>query len=311
VSVAIPEKSASPTSSFRVGSIPTPVWLDRTLATSDFREITIDKLCIQIYDSENVSLLKVKFPGLSDLAGDALTDAVCQCYRNVGELVRARNARPIRFWNFIPGILRRHSNGMSSYEYFNSGRFDALRSWMGEIAAERLAVATAVGAPGDDYLLHVLIDSHPARPIENPRQISPHCYSKRYGPVPPVFARACILTPSQRNLLGCSALVSGTASIVGEDTEHRGDLAGQIDETCRNLASLSNALAGKEAVTLQDALDRYDALRVYVPHVHNHAEVRDRFQEIFRVASALEFVQVDLCRPDLLLEVEGTLSFPE
>ncbi len=85
---------------------------------------------------------------------------------------------------------------------------------------------------------------------------------------------------------------------------------GQIDETCLNLASLSNVLADKQAATKQDALDRYDALRVYVPRSDDRVEILSRFQEIFRLVPTLEFVEVDLCRPDLLLEVEGTLSFP-
>ncbi len=285
-------------------------WLDRTFAASSSREVKVGNLCIEIVSRGDASLLRVTIPGAGLLRDDAFRDAVYGCYRDVGELVREMQSYPIRFWNYVPDILRTRSCGLSSYELFNAGRFDGLRRWVGEIVSKRLAATSAVGAPDNGYTLHLLTDSQPASPINNPRQSAPHCYSERYGPVPPVFARACLLTPSQRNLFGCSALVSGTASIVGEDTQHRGDLMGQIDETCLNLASLSNVLADKQAATKQDALDRYDALRVYVPRSDDRVEILSRFQEIFRLVPTLEFVEVDLCRPDLLLEVEGTLSFP-
>lgn len=298
-----------PSDGFR--SLPPPTWLDRPFAGSPIREVSLEDLRIQIKSLERVSFLEVTVPGSRLLGDGALREVVRECYKGVGELVREMNACPIRFWNFIPGILRSDPNGKTNYECFNGGRFDAVGYWSGEAASENLAVATAVGATGDDYALQVLVDSQPARPVENPRQIPPRCYSRRYGTLPPVFARACLLTERQCRLFGCSALVSGTASIVGEDTRHRGDIAKQIDETCRNLAALSDVLAGNEAVTIQGALDRYETLRVYLPCGGDRAEVEARFHEMFKLALDLEFVEVDLCRPDLLLEAEGTLSFSE
>jgi enamine deaminase RidA (YjgF/YER057c/UK114 family) len=284
-----------------------PGWLDHTFVARPTREIKIGKLCVEIVNRGSVSLLRVTIPDAGYLRDHALMDAVYACYRGVGELVREMHSHPIRFWNFIPRILRIHACGMSGYELFNAGRFEALRAWLGDCTSARLAASSAVGAPDNDYTLHVLTDTQPASPVDNPRQITPHCYSKRYGPVPPTFARACLLIKSQRNMFQCSALVSGTASIVGEDTQHRGDLSRQIDETCLNLASVSDSLADKRSETVRDALDRYVDLRVYVPRPDDHVEILSRFKTTFRFIPTLEVVTVDLCRSDLLLEVEGTL----
>ena len=301
---------SSATSGVGRNAVAPPRWLERPFASCSTREVKIGKINIKIASNGSASLLRVTIPAAGSLQDDAFREAVYECYRGVGEVVRQMQSHPIRFWNYIPEISRIHSCGLSSYELFNAGRFDALGPWIGEITSKRLAVASGVGTPGDDFTLHLLTDSQPANPVENPRQLSPHCYSNRYGPVPPVFARACLLTPNQRNLFECSALVSGTASIVGEETRHLGDLARQIDETFLNLASLSDVLANKQAATRQDALDRYHALRIYVPRPENRAEIASRLEKVFRLVANPEFVEMDLCRTDLLLEVEGTLSFP-
>jgi hypothetical protein len=148
-------------------------------------------------------------------------------------------------------------------------------------------------------------------PVGNPRQIDPDHYSERYGPVPPQFARACRLSRGQRRSLGCSALVSGTASIVGEDTRHVDDLARQLDEVYANLVMLSDELAGKRAASSTDALARYKALRVYIPRPTDDAAVSSWLKASFPQIADPERVRANLCRPDLLVEVEGVLSFPD
>jgi chorismate lyase/3-hydroxybenzoate synthase len=286
-----------------------PVWLDPIAFESSSHEIHVGDLRIQIESREPLSLMRVCVPDAGLLEGDDYHDAVRACYLGVCHVMQQENSHAIRFWNYVPGISRTHSNGLSGYEIFNGGRFEAFKQLYGELASEKLSVSTAVGAADEDFTLHVLSSSQPAQPVANPRQIAPHRYSERYGPLPPVFARACGLSPAQRNLLKRSALVSGTASIVGEETRHTGDLARQLDEIRLNLASLSDALADKQAPTEQEALACYSDLRVYIPDEKDDAGVCSWLRDIFPQVSRPELVRTDLCRRDLQVEIEGTLTF--
>lgn len=286
-----------------------PRWLHAPFSSSTRSEIKIDDLCIDVESHEPLSLIRVAIPGAGSLEGDAFRDAVTACYSSVAQVIREGFSHPIRFWNYVPGISRVHRCGLTGYELFNSGRFRALDLRRGVVVPEHLAVASAVGAPDEDFTLHVLASSEPASPIGNPRQIDPHQYSKRYGPLPPVFARACRLSREQSKLLQCSALVSGTASIVGEESHHHGDLTRQLEEVHLNLSTLSDALTETRASSPKEALARYRALRVYIPHAKDDVQVSAWLCETFPQIRSPELVRADLCRKELLVEIEGTLSF--
>jgi enamine deaminase RidA (YjgF/YER057c/UK114 family) len=75
--------------------------------------------------------------------------------------------------------------------------------------------------------------------MPNPRHydVSSGVHAIKYGPMPPSFSRATIAVLGDRRLL----LIGGTASIVGEDSTHIGDVSAQLDETLHNLAALVSA----------------------------------------------------------------------
>ena len=52
-------------------------------------------------------------------------------------------------------------------------------------------------------------------------------------------------------------------------------------------------------------LARYRDLRVYCPNPQHFGLVVPRVEKTFNRAERLEFVQADLCRPGLLVEIEG------
>ena len=70
--------------------------------------------------------------------------------------------------------------------------------------------------------------------MANPRQIAPYRYSKRFGPLPPCFARATVL-PAEAGTAR-KILVGGTASIRGEESIYLDDIRLQTSETFHNLA---------------------------------------------------------------------------
>jgi chorismate lyase/3-hydroxybenzoate synthase len=130
--------------------------------------------------------------------------------------------------------------------------------------------------------------------VENPRQVSAYRYPRVHGPVSPSFARA--------TLAGDGALlISGTASIVGHSSVHDNDIVAQLDETVRNLSALQS-LALPQAPTMRTLL------KAYVRHAADAETVARRLRTILPpelVAQEVIYLAADICRRELLLEIEG------
>lgn len=204
-----------------------------------------------------------------------------------------------RIWNFFPRI-NEEEQGLERYRAFCRGRHDALDEWA--LDETRLPAATAIGSHGEGLLIHFLAARRPGIQIENPRQVSAYCYPEQYGPRSPTFSRATLMPwpDGSRQLF-----VSGTASIVGHETRHAGDLEAQLDETLTNIRSLLAVARNEHGLPLGD-LGELDALRIYL----RHPEDAPRLQALLasRLPEALPRVllQGDICRADLLLEIEAT-----
>ena len=236
---------------------------------------------------EGFSLASVRVPAARSLGRAELHEATMHAYRRIEAGLRARGTiHPVRLWNHIPGIHDPMGDGLDRYRVFNAGRYEALSEWFGgrETFDTRVASASGVGHPGRDLVIHCLASDRPGRAVDNPRQVAPYRYSRKYGPLPPCFARA--------TMIESLVLVGGTASIVGEASVHLGDLARQTEETLTNLAVFA-------------PLDRYREVRVYSPHPARLDELRGLLKDAFPGAGGIEWVRADLCRAELLVEIEG------
>jgi chorismate lyase/3-hydroxybenzoate synthase len=218
----------------------------------------------------------------------ALRAGVAAAYARLGARLDAARQAPIRLWNYLPEPGHPMGPGLDRYMVFNAGRYDGYRQWSdGSAAGASLATASGVGIVGQDLTIHCLASPDGGVAIENPRQIPAWRYSARYGPVPPCFSRATVAEISGRRRL----LIGGTASIVGEDSRHEEKTADQLEEVLTNLAALT-------------PLDRLVELRCYIVRpddvVPIAAALRARCP-----AARLELTVARLCRPELLVEVEG------
>jgi chorismate lyase / 3-hydroxybenzoate synthase len=229
--------------------------------------------------------------------------ATAGAYRQIEAELRMRQApHPVRLWNHIPGIHEPMGDGQDRYMIFNAGRYEALSAWFGrETFDTRVATASGVGHEGQDLVIHCLATNRPGQAVDNPRQTKPYRYSRKYGPLPPCFARATVLHPKDGAPL---LLVGGTASIVGEDSVHVGELARQVDETLTNLAVLVRE-AGLPEEDRAAALARYSEVRVYYPDPQRLGALQDLLREAFPHAGRIEWVHADLCRAELWVEIEG------
>ena len=299
-----------------------PAWVEDVFyADSKRSRVALEReSVVHITESPDFALLRMTLLDAMRLDDRAFRFAVQRTYLSLAEALSKIGMSPLRFWNYLPEILRRNAAGDTRYESFNAARFSAFEAWFGRSDLRNwLATASAVGHRGNDMVIHVFAGRTPGRPEENPRQTSSYRYSHRYGSVSPCFARAIVLDRPLPRADGCrSAIVAGTASIVGEDTQHAGNLPEQLNETYTNLACISSAIAGEHRETAEGAslaaksvaraLSRYSEIRAYVVREGDIPDVVEGFQATFPNLNRLEVVSANLCRPDLLVEAEGIVD---
>lgn len=221
--------------------------------------------------------------------------AAHQLYNRIFECV-AHQGYPhlLRIWNFLPGINQGDGDA-ERYKRFCEGRAAAFDE--SELARDQFPAATAIGTrAGNRLLVYFLAGSTPGRRVENPRQTDAPSYPRRYGPRSPRFARATAWPERGPATL----LVSGTASIVGHESRHHGDMEQQLAETWRNLESLREH-AGAAAPT---------ALRVYLRHAEHYDTVRAWLRRTLPDHTAVVCLHADICRAELMLEIEGVYPLP-
>ncbi|GAC1629733.1 MAG: pteridine-dependent deoxygenase [Nevskia sp.] len=216
------------------------------------------------------------------------------------ELLRSAEARGyphlLRIWNFV-GNINDGDGDDERYRQFCVGRHRAL-SARPQFEAS-LPAATAIGTAGGGLTVLALVGRHAGLQIENPRQLSAFRYPRVYGARSPSFARATLLPWAD----GAQLMVSGTASIIGHATAHAGDLQAQLVQTAANLETLISqpGLARRgflpELYTLY--LRHADDLPLLLPLLPRYLG-----------GAPLQVLHGDICRRELLLEVEAIYRLP-
>lgn len=232
-------------------------------------------------------------------------------YESIFDLVRESGYPHIfRIWNFIGRINQDNARGLEVYRDFCQGRAEAFEAARLETAF--MPAATGIGSRGAGIAFFFLAcrDSS-VRHIENPHQIPAYRYPRKYGPRSPSFARATYLRHRDTRGNDGTVFISGTASILGYETVHRGDIEQQCDVALRNIANLvgpSNRALAHDVGSrkLQDLRH----VKVYVRHAEHLPIVRERVARAFPPPAEVAFLNVDICRSDLLVEIEGVLPVP-
>ncbi|AYH44379.1 hypothetical protein CDA09_13435 [Azoarcus sp. DN11] len=221
-------------------------------------------------------------------------------YREVFGLLDESGYRALfRAWNYFPGI-NVEADGSERYRQFNAGRQEAFRAG-GRSTTGRVPAACALGTADGPFTLYFLALREAPVAIENPRQVCAYHYPLQYGPRSPTFARASLALSEAPPVL----FVSGTASIVGHRTLHPGDVVAQTEESFRNIAAV---LAEARRVAPDGAGFglRDLSYKVYVRHPADLGAVRASVREHVGSEVPVVFVQADVCRADLLVEIEAS-----
>jgi len=209
----------------------------------------------------------------------------------------------VRQWNYIESLLAIETAGCRGHQAYQA--FNDVRTLVYEPAEfpAGYPASTGIGqAAGGVAIEFLALDAPPnvaVVPFSNPRQVDAHRYSagllvgESIEDLPrkstPKFERAKRVARGGEQVI----FVSGTAAIVGERSVAPGDVAEQTRTTIENIA----ALIGDR---------RLSRLRAYVKRTEDVATVSSICEAAFGPIPAL-YVQADVCRDDLLVELEGAL----
>lgn len=203
----------------------------------------------------------------------------------------------LRMWNYLDGITTGAGDD-ERYRRFCVGRARAL----GAVDPRTLPAATAIGRVDGERRLQVywLAARTPGMPLENPRQVSAWRYPRQYGPQPPGFARAMLPPP-------CSAMplmLSGTAAIVGHESQHRDSVEAQLDEVLVNLDHLVDR-ARLQLPTLPDTFGTGTRLKVYVRDAAELVPVSAALATRLPPSVQRIVLHGAVCRRELRVEIDG------
>jgi len=202
-----------------------------------------------------------------------------------------------RQWNYLTEMLEVRGD-CQVYQAFNDVR--TLAYGTSEFP-NGYPAATGIGQKTGGIVLEFIALKAPeevrVEARSNPSQIDAHRYSEGVligepiedidGKSSPKFERAKVVARDAEEVV----FVSGTASIIGEESIAIGDVRAQTLTTLENIGSLIDG--GKPTY-----------LRAYVKNAEDISVVRDVCKGVYDGVPAL-FVQADVCRKELLVEIEG------
>jgi enamine deaminase RidA (YjgF/YER057c/UK114 family) len=225
----------------------------------------------------------------------------------------------VRQWNFVEDITGRTRGGRGmrqNYQIFNDIRAEAYSE---QGLGAGFPAATGIGSAAGGFVLELIAAGGAAAArsvaVSNPRQTDAHRYSSRVlvgAAAPggrrrrtPKFERARVVVEA-----GGAAVchVSGTAAIVGEEVAGRGDVAAQTRTTIDNIRRLvTPSNLRRSGLPAAAPAARFGAVRTYVKNEADVPAVSRIVRAAFPGAPAL-FVVADVCREDLLVEIEGLVD---
>jgi len=233
-------------------------------------------------------------------------ESVERAYSSALEVLhRLEYQKLFRTWNFIGGINQENADGLEIYRDFCVGRSIAFQRY--GLPAGKLCAATVVGALGRGIAFYSLsLRSGACIHLDNPRQVPPYRYPPRYGARSPSFARATYVLPAGPAEAAGRIYVSGTSSIVGHETVHRGDVENQCQTALENISCLIEAdNTMKYGLVRGYGLADLDRIKVYVRRAEHIESARNICSKVFAPRAEVAYLNVDMCRADLLVEIEG------
>jgi len=211
----------------------------------------------------------------------------------------------VRQWNYLEDILGVDGE-KQHYQEFNNVRSDFYGNTFNGTG---YPAGTGIGMNRGGVIIEfVAIKSNNAFtiPVDNPGQVAAHHYSKNVLvgndcvlKTTPKFERARFLRLFDKKQI----FISGTASIVGEQTVGVGNPAEQTEVTILNIQRLysEEILAKVSKVKLNP---KYGHARVYIKNRKDFPVIKKTFKTHFGNLPVV-YIIADICRESLLVEIEG------
>jgi enamine deaminase RidA (YjgF/YER057c/UK114 family) len=214
----------------------------------------------------------------------------------------------VRQWNYI-GNITAHRDGRQNYQEFNDTRstYYHTSQWHHGYPA-----ATGIGADSQGIIVGCIAYKSSVStiyPLNNPLQIAAHEYSKQVlidnntGAIKstPKFERAKLIEVEGRPC----CFVSGTAAIRGEQSMEMKSARMQTVQTIENIEYL---------VSKQNLVNygckpydlKFANLRVYIKNAEDYLAVKETVEDLYPQVPVI-YTIADVCRDELLVEIEGIL----
>ena len=232
---------------------------------------------------------------------------VLECERmGVGDIVRQ--------WNYIEGITDYDANGHQHYQDLNDARsaFYGRAAWPNGYPAATGIGATHGGIVVDADILSAENGVARVAGIDNPLQIAAHAYSQdvllgetqELVRTTPKFERAKAVWNARQGWV----YVSGTAAIRGEQSLEGMDTVGQTLATLENIEYLVSVENLKRSGVPAAGHMTIGGLRVYIKPGQDWKAIRQVVENRYP-GLEVAYLFTDICRRELLLEIEGTCTF--
>ena len=276
-------------------------------------------------DFYNENLVGVRYDGLRWVycAGITPHEGITSAYGQAEDVFRKMSAQlssveasfdqVVRKWIYFGGITADEA-GTERYRELNRARTDffADRIFGGRLLPADYQGACYPASTGIGTLGRGLVtscqtlqtDRSDVRllPLENPHQTAAFDYSKEYSLKSPKFSRAMALVVGEY----VTTWVSGTASIVDSETVYLGDVEGQTNQTIDNIRDLiakeNFARSGMPGCGAK--LTDLAKVRVYIKRQSDYKKCREICDQRLGGLPTI-YAVADVCRPDLLVEIEG------
>ena len=261
-----------------------------------------------------------KFLFLGGVHGASLADSISRQSQELFDKVEkilAAEAMPVasivRQLNYIEKIVAVDSDGHQHYQDFNDvrSRFYSQADWK-----EGYPAATGIGTQWGGVMvdidaLLVKEKSVAIYPLDNPLQVPAHAYSGGVllggsEKTTPKFERGKALAFPDGGMI----YVSGTAAIRGEHSLTGIGIEAQTRATLENIAFLiskENLKASGVSATSDASLQ---ILRVYVKQEKDEAAARAIIEKALPNLPVV-YVVADVCRDELLIEMEGATGITD
>ncbi len=248
-----------------------------------------------LFQMDDWTLGAATISSAADLEGSAR-----QLYRDL--FAASQGLYLARIWNYVPAINEAGAGGLENYRLFCRGRSLAFEENYGNRFKAMLPAASAVGCSSGALTVLFVASSNDPKHIENPLQVPAYEYPADYGPRSPSFARATVVDGKK----GKTVFISGTAAIRGHATVAPGKLHAQLDCALENLREISAACGLGAALDRNGGSERH--FKVYLRHASDLAPVAARLEKEFLTPEdRVSYVQADICREALCVEIEATL----